>query len=141
MVDFDYDADGIQVTNYAWLSWKITHRIFCCVKKFSLAGVDVKYLFYIYLAYGIRWKVGDHGVPHQCWSCSTNVIRWKVEDHVVAHHWSFVWWFIEGVSYWPLIITATFSQQDLWSHSAVKAAFLNKFCDHSQQLKQPGNVS
>ena len=97
--------DGIQETNYAWLSWniilkiqKITNRIFCLDKKFSLAGVDVKYLFYIYLAYGIRWKVGDHGVSHQCWSCSTNGIWWKVEDHGVAHHWCFVWWIIEGVT-------------------------------------------
>ena len=42
-------------------------RIFFALTKkfFSLAGVDVKYLFYIYLANGIRWKVEDHGVPHQ----------------------------------------------------------------------------
>ena len=33
-------------------------KIFAVSKIFSLAGVDVELLFYIYLAYGIRGKLG-----------------------------------------------------------------------------------
>ena len=125
--------DGIQETNYAWLSWniilkiqKITNRIFCCDKKFSLAGVDVKYLFYIYLANGIRWKVEDHGVPHQYWSYSTSGIWVESWRPWGATSKVFMCGIINGGTYRPLVKTATnFIQQLQCSTNFI------------QQLQQP----
>ena len=103
-----------------------SHKNFCCVKNFFPCWSGCRIIILHISGLRHSWVVGDHGVPHECWSCSTNVIRWIVEDHVVSNHWSFV------VVHWRRIIMA-------FSNNCY--IFLNKLCDHIQQLKQHFSTS
>ena len=83
---------------------------FCYVKIFFPGWRECRIIFYIFLAYG----------SHGGWSKAIITLmmilfeqRHYVMVHVMVHHLKLLWWFIEGVSYEPLIINTTFSLQDL----------------------------
>ena len=106
---------------------------FCYVKIFFPGWRECRIIFYIFLAYG----------SHGGWSKA--IITWMLilfeQRHYVESYGpcngtslKLLWWFIEGVSYEPLIRNTTFFLQDLWQPSVVKATFLYKCCEDCQQL-------
>ena len=135
MISLTLGYTVVRLECYLWRVYGYTtrwsHKKILLCQNFFPGRRECRIIFYIFLAYG----------SHGGWSKAIITLmmilfeqRHYVMVHVMVHHLKLLWWFIEGVSYEPLIRNTTFFLQDLWQPSVVKATFIYKCCEDCQQL-------